>query len=152
MASGLAETIGSAFEEGRSRAVSAMEGIIQAAENARQAVENIGQTINNLPDSKTITIYIETVGSVPSVNASGFEGVVGGKPGGVTFTAGEAGPELVSIIPLTRPFQGPGSKGGDGITRISAQTGFEGIVGLSQNGAPGQPGSPLPRRYCPEPF
>ena len=130
MSDGLAETIGQAFEDGGARAETALGGIQTAADAARTAVEAIGTAVNNLPDQKTITIDIVTNGSVPSGLASGYEGIVNNP---VQFTAGEAGPELVSVIPLTRPFQGPGSGGRnfghDGITRIAAAEGFQGIVG-----------------------
>lgn len=134
MASGIADTIGSAFEDGATRAETALGGIETAAENVTAAVNEIATAINNLPDEKTITINIVTNGSVPSGLASGFEGVVNGP---VQFTAGEAGPEIVSVIPLTRPFTGPGSKkggaagfgGNDGVSRIAAASGFSGVVG-----------------------
>ena len=134
MSDGIAETIGSAFETGRDRATAALGDIEEAANTAASAVDAIATAIDNIPESKTVTINIETNGSVPSGLASGYQGMVNGP---VQFTAGEAGPELVSVIPLTRAFQGPGSGGrgagmtfgNDGVSRISAAEGFQGVVG-----------------------
>ena len=135
MAEGLADTIGQAFEDGGARAEAALGGIESAADAARSAVEAIGQAVENLPDQKTITINIDTQGSIPSGLASGFEGVVGGRAGGHTFTAGEAGPELVSVIPLTRAFTGPGAPRGGNTPNPGGHTfaaeGFQGLVGAS---------------------
>lgn len=139
MASGIAETIGSAFEKGRDRAKTALGDIEEAANLAMSAVQGIATAIENLPDRKVVTIEIQTVGSVPNINASGFEGVVGGRAGGHTFTAGEAGPELVSIIPLSRPFTGPGAPRGGNTPNPGGHTfaaeGFQGLVGGSVDSA-----------------
>lgn len=77
-----------------------IDGVKRDAEDAAGAIEDLEKAIDNLPDSKTITIKIKVTGDdIPDVNARGFQGVLSHRQ---RFTAGEAGPELVSIIPLEK--------------------------------------------------
>ena len=91
-------TVGNAMTSAASRAKSAMSSIQSSANNAASSVRSLASAINSLKN-KTVTITTVYV-TRHVVAAKGFGPMV--VSNATNFTAGEAGPELVSVIPLSQ--------------------------------------------------
>ena len=92
--------VGNAMNSAASRAKSAMSSIQSSANSANSSVRSLASSINSLK-SKTITIttiYRQVIQRVYA--AKGFGPSVVNSA--TNFTAGESGPELVSVIPLSQ--------------------------------------------------
>ena len=106
-------TVGNAMNSAAGRARSAMSSIQSSANSANSSVRSLASSINSLR-SKTITIttiYRQVIQRVYA--AKGFGPSVVNSA--TNFTAGESGPELVSVIPLSQS----ASSGASNITTSS---------------------------------